>query len=440
MRILHLSTSDSTGGAARAAYRLHSGLKRLGHQSTMLVLRRGSKDPDVAQFKIPNDLGSRVRGRLRARRIRKDFEKYAATRPAGYEQFSDDRTPFAGAIVPQLLPCDVINLHWVAQYLDHEHFFTNVPKHIPIVWRLADMAPLTCGCHYDHGCGRFAAQCGACPQLGSTDPNDLSHQIWQRKSRSLAQLAPGQLHLVGTSTWIASESRRSSLLKPFPITVIPNGLDVNDFAPRDKGFARDLFDVPRDAKVILFASESLETKRKGFSYVVDALSGLSGVGKPFLVSVGALKSPLNLPIPHLNLGKINNDRLLSVAYSLADVFVIASLQESFGQTVTESLACGTPVVAFDGGGPSDMVRPGVTGWLAPVGDVAGLRHAITKALADDAARATMAANCRRIAVAEYSLEAQASAYARLYERLLAVAGRPADKSVAPAALATDPMR
>ena len=157
------------------------------------------------------------------------------------------------------------------------------------------------------------------------------------------------------------------------------------------------------------------------------------------VSIGGLKSAMKLPVPHLNLGKINNDRLLSMAYSLADVFVMASLQESFGQTVTESLACGTPVVAFDGSGPTDMVRPGVTGWLAPVGDAAALRHAIVTTLADDAARATMSAHCRRIAIEEYSLEVQAAAYVRLYERLLAErrgAGRTDKSEPAPAIAAS----
>lgn len=419
MRILHLSTSDSAGGAARAALRLHTGLKRLGHDSTMLVLRGSGKDPAVAKFTPAPGFISRVRRTVRARRIDADYRRYGPTRPPGLDLFSDDRSPIAGELIRQLPPCDLINLHWIAQYVDHEHFFPHLPKHVPLVWRLADMAPLTGGCHYTNGCDRFAAHCGACPQLGSSDENDLSRQIWRRKSHALNQLAPGQMHLVGTSRWIAAQSRRSSLLKPFPITVIPNGLDTNDFAPRDKGFSRDLWNIPRDAKVILFAAESVDAKRKGFAYVAEALSGLNGIEKPLLVSVGGLKSSIDLPLPHLNLGRINNDRLLSMAYSVADLFVMPSLQESFGQTVTESLACGTPVVAFDGGGPTDMVRPGVTGWLARCGDAGSLRSAIVAALSDDATRMQMSQTCRRIAVDEYSLEIQAAAYARLYERLVA---------------------
>jgi glycosyltransferase involved in cell wall biosynthesis len=111
--------------------------------------------------------------------------------------------------------------------------------------------------------------------------------------------------------------------------------------------------------------------------------------------------------------------MLSTIYSAADVFVIASIQESFGQTVIESLACGTPVVGFASGGIPDMVRPGETGWLAPTGDTAALREALVEALRDVDRRATMAPVCRQVAVEEYSLDAQARAYAALYETLVA---------------------
>ena len=151
---------------------------------------------------------------------------------------------------------------------------------------------------------------------------------------------------------------------------------------------------------------------------------MADIEKVFLVSVGGLKTAFDSPIPHLNLGKLTHDRLLSTAYSAADVFVIASLQESFGQTVTESLACGTPVVAFASGGIVDMVRPGQTGWLAPTGDTAALGSALRTALlelGDDARRAEMQQTCRQIAVDEYSMDTQAHAYLRLYESLIAKA-------------------
>jgi glycosyltransferase involved in cell wall biosynthesis len=428
LRVVHVSTSDSSGGAARAAYRLHTGLRRLGIDSSMLVEEKKTDDPHVQRFRPPADLLSRLRRRLRRAAIGRDGARYP-NRPASLDWFSDDRTPHRNQLVAQLPSCDVINLHWVAGFLDYEGFFPAAARRgVPLVWRLADMNAFTGGCHYDDHSGKFTQQCGACHQLNSTDPNDLSHQVWQRKRRALSSLPDGALHLVGTSRWIASEARRSSLMGRFPVTIIPNGLDVSDFAPRDRMFARNFFDLPPDARIVLFAADWAATVRKGFAYLAEALKEMTDVSNLLLVSVGGGDPQLN-GVPHRHLGRIKDDRVLSLAYSAADVYVIASLQESFGQTVIESMACGTPVVGFASGGIVDMVRPGITGELAPTKDVPALRSAVKKLLEDPDGRSRMAENCRRVVLEEYSLEVQSRAYVALYQSLVERSKRPADNKV-----------
>jgi glycosyltransferase involved in cell wall biosynthesis len=417
MRVVHLSTSDVGGGAARAAFRLHTGLSRLGVDSRMLVLKKQSGDPTVTKLNWANDLATRFKRSRRERQIKRDFAMYKPTLPAGFEWFSDDRSEAGFDVVRQIPPCDIINLHWVGGLIDHELLFSHLPKGVPIVWRLADMGAMTGGCHYDGGCGKFTAKCGACPVLGSKVEDDLSRQIWLRKHAAFEKLETSRMHLVGTSRWIAAEAKRSSLLGRFASTIIPNGLDIEDFAPRDKHFSRDTLGVPRDKKVVLFVADSADNKRKGFDYLVQALEGLRARSDLFLLSVGGTEPKFG-GLPSLHLGRISHDRLLSVIYSAADVFVIPSLQESFGQTVTESLACGTPVVGFDTGGIPDMVRPGVTGYLAQVGSADELGSAIARVLDDGTAAAEMSRNCRRIAEQEYSLGVQAERYRCFYQTLI----------------------
>jgi glycosyltransferase involved in cell wall biosynthesis len=417
MRILHLSTSDTGGGAARAAYRLHTGLRRLGCDSTMMVLKRVSGDAAVKLVQWSDDLFTRFKRARRRKQIERDFAVYKHTLPPDFENFSDDRTESAYDLNRQLPPCDIINLHWVAGLIDHEEFFSHLPPSVPLVWRLADMAPLTGGCHYDNGCGKFTQTCGACPILGSNIDIDLSRRIWARKNAALSKLEPDRLHLVGTSRWIASEAKRSSLLQRFPVTIIPNGLDTADFAPRDKGFSRDTLGVPRDAKVVLFIADSLKHKRKGFAYVTEALAKIADEPNLFLLSVGN-GNPVVKGVPNLHLGRISHDRMLSIIYSAADVFVMPSLQESFGQTVTESMSCGTPVVGFNTGGIPDMVRPGITGYLAPVADAQALSEQIRKVLRETDNWPQLSANCRQIAAEEYSMETQAKAYLKHYEDII----------------------
>ena len=168
MRIVHLSTSDTAGGAARAAYRVHTGLVRLGHDSRMFVSTRFSRDAAVDRFFPSKDLVSKIRRRVRRRAIERDFARYEGCLPERHELFSDDRTEHGIDMARQVPACDLVNLHWVAGFLDHVSFFeyfARERKDVPIVWRLADMAPLTGGCHYDVGCGRFTARCGACAAL-----------------------------------------------------------------------------------------------------------------------------------------------------------------------------------------------------------------------------------------------------------------------------------
>src|SRR5439155_8411888 len=103
---------------------------------------------------------------------------------------------------------------------------------------------------------------------------------------ALSHVGRGGLHLVATSRWIAEQARRSSLLGRFAISVIPNGLDIEEFAPRDKNFSRDLWNIPRDAAVVLFAAETLANVRKGFAHLAQAVANMRGVENLLLVSVG----------------------------------------------------------------------------------------------------------------------------------------------------------
>src|ERR1019366_4607030 len=201
--------------------------------------------------------------------------------------------------------------------------------------------------------------------------------------------------------------------------VIPNGLDVEAFAPRNRAFARDTLGLPQQAKVLLFAAHTVSERRKGFSLLVEALAGLREDPNLFLLAVGGYSAVEQIGIPCCPLGYISNERLLSIVYSAADLCVVPALQETGPMIAIESLACGTPVVGFPAGDMPDIVRPGLTGLLVPLGDSQALREGIRGMLARPEALAEMRLNCRQIAVGEYSLEILARRYISLYETMLA---------------------
>lgn len=419
MKIVHVNTFDLRGGAARSAFRIHQGLAHLGHDSTMFVLGSESRNPEVKRFVPPADFLSRIKRRIRRDRIDAAFARYRASRPAGLEPFHDCRSPHGPDILQQVPECDIVHLHWIAGgFVDYWEFFSGISPHAPIVWTLHDMNPFTGGCHYDLGCGRFAGQCGNCPQLGSQEPADLSRRIWEDKRAALAQIAPARLHVVTPSQWLAREVERSSLFQRFPLSVIPYGLDLDTFAPKNRMHARELLGLPVDAKIILFVADGLDNRRKGFPLLIDALAGLHGISGLMLLSVGNGHAEGSLKVPWIHLGSLSQDRMLPAVYSAADIFVIPSLQDNLPNTVLESMASGTPVIGFAVGGIPDMVRPGVSGTLVEPENVTALRVAVEDLLNDPAQLSQMGLNCRRIVEEEYCLELQARRYEALYTGLI----------------------
>jgi glycosyltransferase involved in cell wall biosynthesis len=202
------------------------------------------------------------------------------------------------------------------------------------------------------------------------------------------------------------------------VHVIPYGLDTTVFRPRDTRGLRRALDIPADHRIILFVAQSTRNHRKGFDLLADALTTLDAENIT-LLSIGSNEPDLQTSFAHQHLGSLNSDVLLSVFYSLADLFVIPSRQDNLPNTVLESMACGTPVVGFNIGGIPDMVRPGTTGWLAEPESVRSLRDAIDNALANEANREQMGHRCREVVEAEYTLAVQARAYEQLYRSLLA---------------------
>jgi len=417
MRTVHLNTYDVSGGAARAAYRLHQGLREKEVDSSIFVETKNGQDETVGAWTPSGSLLDGLRERVKSRWLHYRLHRYQETRPDRVEIFSQARTAHGYRVARSVPGADIYNLHWIRGFIDPLPFFQVIDQ--PVVWTLHDMNAFTGGCHYSAGCRQFEDACGRCPQLGSDNDDDLSRSVWMRKQESYRQVVnAGRLHIVAPSEWLAREAKSSALLTDAPVHVIPYGLDHALFRPRETEGLRTALEIPSQHRIILFVAGSAQNHRKGFDLLVEALSNLT-LGDVTLLSIGSKEPALDTQLPHVPLGTIESDPLLSVFYSLADLFVIPSRQDNLPNTVLESMACGTPVVGFETGGIPDMVRPGATGWLAESGNVRSLRNAIEEALNRDAERQRMGDRCREVVEEEFTLERQARQYKTLYEDLLA---------------------
>jgi glycosyltransferase involved in cell wall biosynthesis len=419
MKVVHLSTYDTVGGAGRAAYRLHTGLRQAGIRSCMFVREARTRDNSVITFEPTSTFLGRIERRLRREQIQRKLHRSVHTKNERFEPFRIDRSEYGTDLVSQLPAFDVVNLHWVADFVDYPSFFEPMSTVKRIVWTLHDMNAFTGGCHYDLGCGRYLSRCAQCPQLQSQELNDLSSQIWDRKKALFDRLPPDRLHIAAPSSWLADEVKRSPVLNRFPVSVIPYGVDLKDFAPRNKQSARDVFGIPQQAKVVLFVADGLPLFRKGFETLIESLERIAPrIPNLYLVGVGHHSPPSSLRVPYINLGYVNNDRLLSNIYSAADVLVIPSVQDNLPNTVLESMACGTPTIGFAVGGIPDMIQHGKTGLLVEPYNTSAFGVAVTELLKNSERQSTLSANCRRAAVQRYSLDRQASRYYQLYTQLL----------------------
>src|SRR5271155_1278039 len=136
MKVVHLNSSDIHGGAARAAYRLHLGLRSVGVQSGMLVKYKLTSDSDVRVHQSPGNFSARLKRRLRRHWIERDFAAYHTIRPAGLDSFSDDRSRQGDELLTTIGDGSVANLHWVAEFVDYLKLLPKLAERFPLVWTL----------------------------------------------------------------------------------------------------------------------------------------------------------------------------------------------------------------------------------------------------------------------------------------------------------------
>lgn len=337
---------------------------------------------------------------------------------------------FSPAVVPgrainklKILNPDVVHLHWIA------HGFIRIEalkqlRYKPVVWTLHDSWAFTGGCHLPYTCTAYMEHCGRCPVLGSQSDYDLSRWVWNRKRKIVDIL---NLTIVTPSRWLGECARRSSLFRNIPVEVIPNGLDISTYKPRNPDFCRELLSLPKSKIIIMFgAMSSTNDTNKGFDHLLGALRIIADTpykNKVTAVVLGADRAQKELMtgIDIRFLGHLHDDASLSAAYSAADVFVAPSIQENLSNTVMESMACGTPCVAFDIGGMPDMIGHKRSGYLASPYEESDLADGILWVISNTDRQREYSIASRKIIMEGFSDTLAAQRYAILYKNLVSSA-------------------
>lgn len=407
MKIIQLNYSDISGGAARAAYRIHHCLRAAGIDSHLWVEHALAGDwtverPTSKRAKLATALRSRLGGQLR------------------HLLKTSNSIIHSPAILPSHWPAridasdaDVVHLHWIAGEMLSIADIGRIRK--PLVWTLHDMWAFCGAEHYtDDERWRNGYQRDNRPPHESGF--DLNRWTWARKRKHWRR----PIHIVTPSRWLADCARASPLMREWPVSVVPNPLDTDRWRPLEQRLARELLQLPTDVPLVLFgAMGGGRDPRKGFDLLMQALTVLRGesVAKGLELVVFGQRAPryapdLGFPIHYS--GHLHDDLSLRALYSAADVLVVPSRQDNLPNTGVEAQACGTPVVAFDIGGLPDIIEHQVTGYLARAFDIHELVAGIEWVLGNSE-QANLRGRSRRRAIERFSCPLVSRQYHGIYE-------------------------
>lgn len=345
LKVIHFTSGPLNGGAAKGAIRLHDGLLSNGVNS--ILLSEDTKDITKKNVHEVNFLSKNIK-----KNLNKIYHKLALLPYKLDGIFSLSRTPlntFAGLADV----ADIYHFHWISRSINLSEI-AMLAKNKTVVVTMRDMWWITGGCHYSNDCERYKQNCGACPQLNSKNLFDITRKETYIKSKLLKNI-----HFVGISDWLSKEAKKSSALSKMSIHTIYNSYDTNVFnvfKEKKPQLKKDL-SIYTTKKIILMGSANNGLTYKGISRSLEIISLLSE--KYHFVFFGnntsAMTKGLSQNSSCSELGFVDESTLAKL-YNIADIFIMPSIQEAFGKTILESIACGTPVITYRNSAPQELAQ------------------------------------------------------------------------------------
>jgi glycosyltransferase involved in cell wall biosynthesis len=418
LKVWQVSTEDNSGGASRAAYRLHQALLQLQVDSMMRVLTHQTANSKVIAGRSARTLRQKVSARLEQKVWDFSTRNWHTDNPILH---SFGRV--SANIVDELNQSDatVLNLHWISKLLSIEDI-GRIQK--PMVWTLHDMWPLCGGEHHTANVIDARFRVGYTPHnrpLSERGP-DLNRQAWETKQRSWQGK---NFVMVAPSKWMAGCIEQSLLFadKKISTHVIPNPLDTElVWRPIPKTAARRLLGLDEQKIYVLAGSAGGMAHIKGEDLLPKLMAKIESIAPHTieLIVFGQAQPAAGSQWPcrvHW-MGSVNDDSVMATIYSAVDVMIVPSRQDNLPNTAVEAHACATPVAAFDLGGLPDIVEHMKTGWLAPAFDLDHLASGILWMAQDRDRRLSLSENSRASALRRYSPAIIAKQYCEAYDEAI----------------------
>lgn len=403
MKILHISTIDNTGGAARVAYSLKDTYKELGHSSRMLVGYKTGDWDDVLQIPI---------GRIQTI-INHEITNILSLQYLGYlNSFNIKKNR-------DFLEADIINFHNLHGGYFNPLALPGLSKLKPSVWTLHDMWAITGRCAFSYGCNKWQTGCGNCPDLNYYPASkiDTSNLLWKIKKWIYKK---SDFVIVTPSKWLKNMVEKS-ILSDKEINLIYNGVDHRKFHPMDKDSIRKKLGLPENKLIVMFiATGGVKNPQKGGWYLFKLLKQID-TNNIFFLNIGSsdkLDKILQKQIEYKSIPYIYDENLLPEYYAASDLLIFSSAAENCPLTVLEAMACELPVIVFNTGGVPELIDHMKTGYVAEYKNSDDLKNGVELFLRDDNLREKAGILARKKVEDCFTLDQQGENYLKLYIQIL----------------------
>lgn len=405
MKVTHVITNYGSGGAGVAALRLNKGLREMGVDSSILCLNSSvSPEDNIFLFDSPKrPIYKKILSRFGLLQSQyQQNQRLIKGKTRNYEILTFPNTDYNILSHPAIKNADIINLHWVANFMDYNSFFQKARA--PIVWTLHDLSAFLGIFHYPNDVDENKDEFG-----------ELDTAVRNVK-KLLYQNSP--IEFVAPSKWLANEAFTSGMLSENHLHHIPNGIDFDEFKIVDRDLALKYFNLSSTKRYFLFVAENVENKRKGFDLLVKAIKKMQPCDEVEFIAVGALhKTLLASTEKKINsVGQISSQTELAMLYSIADALILPSREDNLPNVMLESLACGTPVICFKVGGMLETINHKYNGIFANDLTSDSLATAIENFIETgvEDSSITIRAKAQHL----FALSQQALAYINLYKSII----------------------
>ena len=272
----------------------------------------------------------------------------------------------------------------------------------------------TANCGNIVDCEKWKTGCGNCPKLKSATKSlffDRTAYSFKKMKKAFDGFENGNLTVVSVSSWLMKTAEKSPILSDKHHTVVMNGLDTSIFYPHKSETVKSELGIT-DEKIIFHVTPDFNndpTHLKGGYFVIKVAEKLLGENVKIIV---AGNYPENLKVPDniVLLGNVSDQNKLAELYSVADITLITSKQETFSMVCAESLCCGTPVAGFKAGGPETIAISDYTSF-ANYGDIDEVIKNIHSKLYSETDKNTIAKEALNL----YSKEKMLGDYLKIYK-------------------------